>query len=660
MQKRHSYNKEDFKWVQWTARDIERITKEIILEKKDRYKKIKKISKDNRTFENTVVAIEQSDYGISDKSRQIELLRNVSPKASVRTTASKAQEILNKAFVEIEYDKDIYNAFKEYEEKKEKIKELGSKKLFEDMVKGYKRMGFHLSDKIQNRLKQNFKELGKLSIKFDKNINDWNDYILVTLEELDGLPQLYIDNLTKDSSGKYKVSLEYPELFPFLAGAHNVSRRKELYDKSLKKGGLQNVSILQKMISIRQKNAKLLGYKTHVDFNTEMRTAKSAKNVENFIKNLIKKTEKETRKDFKMLEDFKKNDSKKGKFKLQYYDIAYYAKKLEKELYDVDSDLVREYFSFQKVKHGTLSIYSKLFSVSFKRIKNISLWNKDVELYKIEDKNGNLLSYFYLDLYPRKGKYGHAAVFDLVSGRVENKKYIPPTACMVTNFPKSSKKTPSLLSHGEVETFFHEFGHVMHHTLTNAQYESQSGFHAAWDFVEAPSQMFENWVWDEKMLKILSSHYKTKKPLPKKLIKSMIKSKKHLVAYSTMGQLVLTLLDFTLHSKKVASMNKLYRDLMDKYIGIQIPKNNLKCASFGHLAHGYDAGYYGYIWSLVFAQDMFSRFEKEGLLNKKTGTDYRKWILEKGSSMDELKLVESFLGRKSNNKAFLKSLNIKV
>jgi thimet oligopeptidase len=212
------------------------------------------------------------------------------------------------------------------------------------------------------------------------------------------------------------------------------------------------------------------------------------------------------------------------------------------------------------------------------------------------------------------------------------------------------------MSHGEVETFFHEFGHIMHFTLTKARYRAQAGFNVAMDFVEAPSQMLENWVWDGNMLKRLSKHYKTKRPLPDDLIKRILGAKLFGEAWSVRGQLVLAILDLTLHTKGSKNPNKLYASLVHKLLGIAPPRIQQYLAGFGHLAGGYDAGYYGYLWSKVYAEDMFTRFAREGVLNPKTGNDYRKWILEKGSSMEELDLVKNFLKRKPNNKAFLKSI----
>ena len=227
---------------------------------------------------------------------------------------------------------------------------------------------------------------------------------------------------------------------------------------------------------------------------------------------------------------------------------------------------------------------------------------------------------------------------------------------MVANFPKPSAIHPSLLSHGEVETFLHEFGHIMHYTLTTARYASQSGYNTSWDFVEAPSQMLEHWAWEPKALALLSEHAQTKKPFPEEMLTNLLASKQHLLRYATLRQLILARFDLALHTtSKPKEPAKLYRDMVKQNTGITLPQKAIFPAGFGHLS-GYDAGYYGYMWSNVYAADMFTRFEKEGVLNKKTGADYKRFILEMGGSRDELDLVKSFLGRAPSNKAFLKCL----
>lgn len=652
--KRKRYTKADFAWTKWTDKDFKRIAADIIRRKNKAYDAIRAVPADKRTFENTVYALEASDDQSSDEMSRIGLLKEVSTNPKVREGASKVIEGLQKKYVEIEYDPRMYSALKEYAKKKEKLK--GPEKLlFEDMTKGYARMGFDLPKAKLAKLKANIKMLGKLGLQFDRNLNEHKDHILVTEAELDGLPESYRANLAKVGE-KYKVTLAYPDVFPFMAGAHDEEKRKELLEKFVRKGGTGNVAILKKMFSLRTENASILGYKTHADYQTELRMAKSAKNVWSFINDIERRTKKHQAQDLEMLKVDKRRRTGDAKAVLGAHDVAYLFKQIRKEKFDIDSDIVKEYFPFEHVKQATLDAYQKLLGIVFKRRSDVKLWHQDAQVYDVYDKSGDYLSTFILDLYPREGKYGHACASEITYGRQEGGIYQSPLAAMLANFPKPSTANPSLMSHGEVEVFFHEFGHIMHFTLTKARYRAQAGFSTAMDFVEAPSQMLENWVWDAGMLSRLSKHYKTGRPMPKDLIKRIIDARLFGEAWSVRSQLVLASLDLIIHTKGTKDPVALYAELDKKLMGITPPKRQLWVAGFGHMVHGYDAGYYGYLWSRVYAEDMFSRFKKEGVLNPKTGRDYRQWILEKGSSMEEIDLVQGFLKRKPNNKAFLKSI----
>ncbi len=657
-----TYTKKDFLWTKWDAKTIKSFTPKILAYKKKVYAEIKKIKKEDRTFENTIYALESSDYLFGSQIMAIETLSMVSPIESVRNTTKNTIKKLGQKMVDIEHDKGLYNAVLEYRAgpnyKKEKLSEE-EKKLLIDTIKEYRRMGFDLSEKKQKRLKEIFKRLSKLSNDFNNNINEYYDFILVTRNELNGLPERYINSLIKDKkTGKYKVTLEYPDIGPFMTHADNNEKRKELADKNLQKGGRENMKILREILKLRYEKAKLLGYKNHADYVTEMRMVKSGTNATRFVTRLASKLKKGTKHDILELTSLKREITGDKKSNLLYYDLSYYSEKLKEKKYNINTEKIREYFPFKKVIKGTFEIYQKLFGIKFEKLNNYPTWHKDVPVYRVKD-NGKIISYFMLDLYPRKNKYGHACAQQIVSGRTETfhgDKYIAPLAVMIANFPKPRPDVPSLLDHREVETFFHEFGHIMHSVLTKSKYASQSGYHAVCDFVEAPSQMLENWTWNEKMIGLMSGHYKTKKPLPMSDLKNLLKIKNHLVCYSNTRQLAQSYFDLFIHTKlPTRPIERIGQDIIYNYTSIRQPKESIFPAGFGHLI-GYDAGYYSYMWSLVYASDMFTRFKKEGLLNSKTGRDYRIWILEKGSSVEEIELVKKFLGRNPNNKAFLKEI----
>ncbi|MFZ2303813.1 MAG: M3 family metallopeptidase [Minisyncoccia bacterium] len=664
--KRTKYTPKDFAWARWTSADIKKIAPKLLDEKKARLAVIKKIRENERTFENTVYALEASDYGISDTILKIDLLQNVSPEKTIRDTAKQAIDTIQNKLITIERDPAIWEALKAYE-RGAWIKDRGtlddpSKKLFREMYLNYKRMGFDLPLKTQKRVEELSKKLAKASNQFRQNINAYKDYILVTDEELMGLPDRYKEGLSRSKDGKYKVTLAYPDYHPFIELAHNAAKRREIVEKALQKGGTKNMKVLAEMLKLRIERAHMLGYKTHADYKTELRMAKSGDRALAFENNLLKKVARGASEDISALRKIKSEMTRNKKAVLKFYDIAYYGHELQKKKFNWDNEEVRSYFPLERVLLGTFKIYSTLFGVKFEKIKGYDLWHPDASLYTVRTLKGDVLSYFALDLYPRDGKYGHACVNDVVSGRktsFSGNEYFTPFGTMLANFPKPTAKNPSLLSHGEVETFLHEFGHMVHHSLTTARYASQSGCHTAWDFVEAPSQMLEHWAWNKKSLALLSAHYKTGKPFPQALLTNLLASKEHLLRYGVLRQLIQGILDLTLHTKnKPPEPAKLYRDLIKKYTGIILPKDAIFPAGFGHL-DSYDAGYYVYLWSNVYAADMFTRFEKEGILNKKTGADYKKWILEKGGSMEEIDLVKGFLGRAPNNKAFLKEIGVK-
>ena len=626
--------KPDFSWTQWDAATIAARVPELLAKKRERYAVIKAVPPESRTFETTIRALEEANYDISDDIHRIALLMNVSPDAAIRESAQQALEQYDHEVIELEYDDELYAVVSTYAAtyhaaqgaKKERLRDE-EKKLLDDMIRDYRRMGFELPPAKRETLKVLLKELSRLELAFDKNINDYCDHITLTEDELEGLSEPFIASLARDSKGGYIVSLDAPELRPFVQTSKIAHKRQELIDKSLHKGGEENIKLLEQLLDLRAQKAKLLGYKNHAAYKTETRMAKTPEAVMDFLSDLSLRLKEGVQKDVAALTLLKREETGDPKAKLTYYDIpspaaSYYGTELKKLLYDVNDEEVRAYFPLEQVKRGTLTTYETLFGVRFVKEEGHALWHPDVEVYAVKEGR-TTIAYFMLDLYPREGKYGHAAVFGVVSGRERSVKsgatrgtaYTPPLAAMVTNFPKPSKGSPSLMLHRDVETFFHEFGHIVHQVLTRAPYASQSGTSVARDFVEAPSQMLENWVWQRETLKQLSGHYQNpKEKIPDKLIDRLIVAKQHLAPYHYMRQLVLAWFDMTIHTKRPkkgvkVSINDVYNTIAKKLLGVPMPEGNIFSASFGHLT-GYDAGYYGYLWSEVFAADMFTRFEK--------------------------------------------------
>lgn len=659
----------DFTWVKMTGTQMRKKADEYLAHKKKAYAEIKAILPEERTYENTLYALERCDDSFESIFSKIGLLSEVSTKKEVRDTATEVLSYVAEKSVDIEYDRDLFIAVTEYyegnfrDEKKKLRKE--DIKLLEETLREYRRMGFDLPEPKQKKLKLLLKKTSKLSLAFRKNINDYQDYILCTKEELSGLSERFIESLPKHTDGRYIVSLQYPHIMPFMAEATNDKKRRELAEKNLKKGGVKNTKILNELVTLRHEISSILGYKHHADFRTENRMAKTGKIAADFQEDLLKKIAPAAKSELKELTAHAKT---LGIKKLDYHDINYVGTSLKKKLYDIDPETVRGYFPLPHVQSEMFSLFGRLFSISFHEIKQ-SLWHKDVQFFEIRDEvkenKGNLIGYFALDLHPREGKFGHACMVDVIVPKEKvwkGEEYLPALSVMLCNFAAPNKKTPSLLPISDVETFFHEFGHLLHMTLSKARIESQAGANVAWDFVETPSQIMENWVWDKETLKKLSKHYKTGESMPNDMIERVIKGKAHMNAFFYTRQLIMGKLDMDLHLGKVKDAEAAYTRMNKQYFNIDLPQTKpLFVAGFGHLV-GYDAGYYSYLWALVYACDAFESFKTKGnknvLTNNEVGLKWRREVLEKGSSEDEMKLLTNFLGRKPSNKAFLKELGV--
>ena len=307
-------------------------------------------------------------------------------------------------------------------------------------------------------------------------------------------------------------------------------------------------------------------------------------------------------------------------------------------------------------------IYQTLLSVSFNEKSNIPVWHESVRAFEVTNQGGDEpIAYFFMDLFPRKGKYQHAAAATFRSGWWDNEseRYNIPASTILANFAPSSQNSPSLLQHSEVVTLFHEFGHIMHQVLTKSEFARFSGTRVYRDFVEAPSQMLENWVWERETLEKLSGHFQDEqRKLPTRLLDKLLKAKNAHQGLHYCRQLVFGKVDLKYHSTDFETDTiETWKQVQKDTLGIEVTEGGIPAAGFGHIMGGYEAGYYGYLWAEVFAADMFTRFTKEGLLNPKTGSEYRKWILEPGGSQEPKELLEGFLGRKPNENAFIQKIS---
>lgn len=530
-------------------------------------------------------------------------------------------------------------------------------KFVDETLRDYRRNGLSLDDAGRETLKQLNEQLTTLGQAFEKNLAEATLSIKVKPDQLNGLPETYIAAHPAEEDGNVTITTNYPDYVPFMKYAADRNAAKELQTQALNRAKNENLGLLDKLIELRDKKAKLLGYATWADYVLEPRMAKSSTNVKAFLETLHQGIQPARQKEFGLMREMATRLGIATEGPIFGSDSLFLEDHVTRERFSLDSQKVSEYFEVSRVMHGILEISSRLYGIQFAPIERAK-WHDDVQVFEVRDTDETVLGRAYLDLYPRESKYKHAAVFPmretmtLADGSREL-----PMAALVCNFPKPGE-VAALLSHDDVVTFFHEFGHLLHCLLSKSELTSFSGTNVARDFVEAPSQMFEEWAWDKETLAIFAHHYKTNEPLPDSLHEAMTAARTFGEAIGTDRQIFLATLDQTYHTREpgfdtTAVLEELHPEFSPF---VRIPETFFQ-ASFGHLV-GYDAAYYGYQWARTIAFDLLSRFKQEGMLNTTTAMDYRRTILEPGAGDDENKLIEHFLNRPTNAEAYKSYLGI--
>ena len=620
------------------------------------------IPADRRDFTNTVRALEDAYTSYWFVPKNLSLLSYFHQDSAVRDAAANLEAIGVDKKLSVFARKDVYKALKEYADTNPQLNHEDMR-LLSKWLERFERAGMALSEKDAEAYAQlNTERLNKIT-RYNVNLNNYKDELVVGREELDGLGETYINRLERTKDGKYIVTLKYPDYNPFMSSAKSEKARKALQEKFARRGGKENVKLLEDTVELRHKQAALLGFKRYPDYVLPVRMAKNYETLEAFLKNLQKEVTPLAQDEMKAYLKLQEETTGQQADEMTAWNLPYWSNQYKKKYYQVDDDKIKEYFPADKVISGMFEVFGNLFGITFTQA-DLPVWHPEVVVYQIKDKKtGELISNFYLDLFPRDGKYTHAATwsfvdrFELPDGQMQT-----PSVVIAANFTPAGNGTPSLLEHSEVETLFHEFGHVLQMSMATSKYATLTGDNVAWDYIEAHSQLLENWAWQPQVLKKISAHYKTGETLPDGLISSLVKSKNVGVAVAFLRQNFLGQYDLALHTaaKRVDS-TKLYAQMMHNISGIPMTKGTYPQASFGHimsLTDPYDVGYYVYAWSLVIAQDIFSRFEDEGLFNAELGAKLRKYIYTPGTVYDENEMVEKFLGRPYNDKAFLKSLGI--
>ncbi|XP_041475989.1 thimet oligopeptidase-like isoform X1 [Lytechinus variegatus] len=628
------------------------------------------VSKENVTYNNIIQALANNDCEYGVMRNMLDFPQHVSPNKELREASTDADKVLSEFDVEMSMRQDVFDNLVAFQEKTDVSSlEPEAKRYLEKKIKLGRRNGLHLPKDVQDKVKALKKRASDISIDYNKNVNDENTILEFTEAELGGLPDDFIKRLEKTADGKCKVTLKYPDYFPLMRKAHNPDTRRRMETAFNSRCKTENTAILEELVKIRAQLAKLLGYSTHAEYILEMRMAKTPETVSTFLSGLAEKLRPLQREELEGFLKYKEEDCKKYGYefdnKINLWDMRYFMNMSEEKRYSVDHNKLKEYFPLEKVIKGSLDIYQELLGLKFEEVPKdqAPVWNDDVQMFSVTDREtGQFMGFFYLDLFPREGKFSHAACFGLQPGCIApDGTRQPAIAAMVANFTKSTPDSPSLSTHDEVETFFHEFGHVMHQLCGHTKFRFFSGNRVERDFVEAPSQMLENWCWQAETLARLSGHYKDGSALPAEMVDKLVKARNANAGVFNLRQILLGTFDQTIHTRDEADTETIYSGLSKQILGIPATPGTNMCAAFAHLADGYDAQYYGYLWSEVYSMDMFcSRFKKEGIMSEKVGKEYRKYILQPGGSIDAMDMLKNFLGREPSQEPFLISKGLEV
>jgi len=618
------------------------------------------------TFKNTVVALDDVTYEAGLAANRATVIKETNTNSAVRTAAEKAVKAFDDWAVGVDYREDVYKAIKAFADTHPKLSGE-DEKLLKETLRDYRRAGLDLPPDQRKEVEELRKELTRLGTDFEANIVKSNAPVMFSKSDLDGLPESFFASPgIKTGDDVYTVMANVTWQFNTVQeNAKNEATRKQLYlvRETLAKD--KNVPLLNQMLALRNEIALRLGYKSWDDYQTEVKMAKTGMNAEKYINDLVAGIQPKFDSEIAELQKLKAADANDPNAKIMVWDWRYYSNQLNKQKYAIDKEVLRAYFPFQKVLDGMFNIYQSIFGLKFEKIVAPQKWIDDLQLYMVTDSaTGEPLGMFYLDMFPREGKYNHFAQFEIISGKLlPNGKYQRPIVALLCNFPPASGDAPSLMTHQDVETLFHEFGHALHSIVTRARYGRFAGTHVPRDFVEAPSQMLQNWVWDKKVLDTFAADYRDpSKKIPAEIVKKLNDAKLANAGVLYRRQFAFASLDLALHDPHPEEMPydsvAITNPILEK-VFLPIDPSTTFVSYFGHL-NGYDAGYYGYAWADAIAADMATVFEKakDGYLDKQAGMKLRREIYEPGDSRDVNESIEKFLGRKQSIEPFLKQIGI--
>ncbi len=623
---------------------------------------------DKPTFENTIVKLESSDRDMNVVVSTFFNLHSAESSDELQAVAKDFSPMLTEYGNDVALDGELFSKIKQvYDNELDKLKGE-ERELLVKTYKSFSRGGALLGDKDKEKLRALDNELSKLSLEFGDNVlAETNAYELVITDEKDlaGLPESAIEGARETAKEKGKdnawvFTLHYPSYFPFMTYADNRKLREQMFmaraTLAFNNEKYDNKPLVKKIANLRHERANLLGYKTHADFILEERMAQSSKTVMSFLDDLLTKAKPFAEKEIQEIKAYAKTLG--ADHEIMNWDYSYYFEKLKNEKFSVNTEMLRPYFKLENVINGVFTVAGKLYGLQFKKRDDIPVYHKDVMTYEVLDESGNYMSLFYADFFPRSGKRSGAWMTEYKGQYIENGVDQRPHVAIVCNFSKPTGNKPSLLTLDEVLTLFHEFGHALHGMLTKCKYQSLSGTNVYWDFVELPSQIFENWVYEKDCLDIFAKHHETGEPIPADIVAKIKASSNFHEGLATLRQLTFGMLDMAWHNgdpstiedvenfeKKITSKTRLFPEI----------SGTASSTSFSHIFQGgYSAGYYSYKWAEVLDADAFEAFREQGIFSRTVGEKFKDSILSKGGSRHPMDLFKEFRGREPDSQALLK------
>ncbi len=637
------------------------------------------LKQDSYTWENFVAPLDEADDKLTRLWSPVSHMHSVVNSEALRKAYDECLPLISEYSTYVGQHQGLYEATKSIAES-DKFASLSvaQQKAINNSLRDFKLSGIALSEDKQQRYGEIVARMSELAAKFGNNVMDatlaWQKHI-TDESELAGLPESALALAKHTAQSKelegWLFTLDFPSYLPVMTYADNRELRKETYvafatkasDQGPNAGEFDNSAIMAESLALRHELANLLDFNNFAEKSLATKMAESPTQVFEFLNDLAFKSKPQAEKEVAELTDYAKQQH--GIDALEAWDYAYYSEKLKQEKYAISDEILRPYFPENKVLSGLFETVQRLFGITVKEVENIDTWHPDVRFFDIFDQQGTKRGSFYLDLYAREHKRGGAWMDDCIGRkRRANGQLQLPVAYLVCNFNKPVDDKPALFTHNEVTTLFHEFGHGIHHMLTQVEVSAVSGINGvAWDAVELPSQFLENWCYEEEALAFISGHYESGDPLPKELLDKLLAAKNYQSAMMMLRQLEFSLFDFHIHADYEPAQGDQIQSILNavraRVAVVKAPEFNRFQHGFSHIfAGGYSAGYYSYKWAEVLSADAFSRFEEEGIFNAITGQDFLNQILEMGGSQEPMALFVAFRGREPNVDALLRHSGI--